>query len=69
MDIKTKVVLVRFARAFIAGALSTMALITINDVNNWTDLAYAINALVISGAVGGINGLLLAVDKLARWKE
>jgi hypothetical protein len=69
MDTKTKVVLVRFVRAFIAGAVSTMALITINDVSNWTDLAYAINALIISGVVGGINGFLLAVDKLVRWKK
>ena len=66
---KTKVIALRFVRAFITGALSTMVLLTASDISNWSDLASALNVLAISGVIGGINGILQAGDKLLRWKK
>jgi hypothetical protein len=66
---KIKVITLRFIRAFVTGALSTMVLLTVGDISNWSDLASALNVLAISGVIGGINGVLQAGDKLLRWKK
>lgn len=66
---KTKVIAIRFIRAFVAGALATGATITLNSASTWTELGTALSALSISLIIGGVNGILMAGDKLFRWKE
>lgn len=58
----------RFARAFIAGALSGVSLVTLTDITTWTDLGRAINVLLVSAVIGGINGVYMALDKWVRFK-
>lgn len=69
MNIKLKVALKRLARGFItgfAGASLTMGLFTgqsLSDLGEW------IAIILVAGLAGGITGILLALDKLFRWKE
>ena len=57
----------RFGRAFITGALTGMAIISIGDISTWTDLGATLNAMLVSAVIGGINGVLMAVDKAVRF--
>lgn len=57
----------RFLRAFGAGASASMiALLTCTNCNNWSDVQTWLSALTISGVIGGISGLIMAVDKYFR---
>jgi len=56
----------RFVRAFIAGAAASMAVFGTFSGSNWSDVAIWINALALAGIVGGISGLIMAVDKYFR---
>lgn len=69
MDTKLKVILIRFLRAFISGALATGVLATTQDITTWTSLFSALQVLTISIIIGGISGVLMAGDKLLRWEE
>lgn len=64
-DIK-KSVLMRFIRAFLAGAFGTMITVIPLSSQSWTDLSTWLSALMLAGIVGGISGTLLAGDKLYR---
>lgn len=66
---KLKVISIRFIKAFITGALATGVTITVNSADTWTDLSLALQGVTISLIIGGINGVLMAGDKLIRWKE
>ena len=66
---KTKVIFNRFIRAFISGAFATAIPLTVANVQTLGDLQTQITLLSISLVIGGINGILLAGDKLIRWKE
>lgn len=61
-----KSVLLRFIRAFIAGAAAQMALILVFNGSTWEDVTNWLMALGISAIVGGITGLIMAVDKYFR---
>jgi len=69
MDLKTKVILIRFARAFVAGALTTITAITVSDVSTWADLSSAMLNLFSAALFGGVTGVFMALDKLLRWEE
>ncbi|MFA6201519.1 MAG: hypothetical protein WC679_14055 [Bacteroidales bacterium] len=56
----------RFGRAFIAGAVSTMVVIMPLSNNSWNDLTTWLSALALAGIVGGISGLIQAIDKYCR---
>ena len=58
----------RFFRAFVAGALTGVSIITVSDVTTWTDLGTTINAMLVSAVIGGINGVIMALDKAVRCK-
>jgi hypothetical protein len=64
-----KALLLRFARGFVAGAVSSMLMINVTAVNTFTDLKVFLSALAISAIVGGVNGALLAMDKYFRSNE
>lgn len=63
-----KSVLLRFSRAFLAGAFSTMAIgITLSySITNWQSLASWVSMLSLSFLVGGLSGLIQAGDKYFR---
>lgn len=69
MSIKTKTILVRFAKGFISGAVSAMGLVTIAVPTVWTGFLPILNMLAIAGMAGGLNGLLLALQKWSSWRD
>ena len=58
----------RFVRAFISGALAIAVPIELANIKDWNDLKIQVGLLMISLVVGGINGVLMAVDKGLRFK-
>ena len=69
MSAKTKAVLKRFAKGFISGAVTTMALVPVISPASFKDIQIWLVALALAGMVGGVNGLILAIQKWASWKE
>jgi len=65
MDKIIKSVLLRFVRAFVAGALAVMITIT-PLTGNWKDLGNWLSTLALAGIVGGIAGVIQAGDKYFR---
>jgi hypothetical protein len=63
-----KVVGIRFLKVFVSTALVTMATLTINQETSWLDLLTSLNAVVMISCFSAINGTLVAVDKLLRFK-
>lgn len=59
-------VLLRFARGFMAGAVSSMLLVGVFAGNSWAELNTWLIALALSGVSGGITGGIMAIDKLIR---
>lgn len=68
MNELTKSLLLRFVRAFIAGAVSTM-LVIVPLTGTWDKLGTWLSSLALAGLVGGISGLLQALDKYIRSVE
>lgn len=64
-----KALLLRFARAFIAGAVGNMVVMLGFTANSWNDVGVWIAALTMSGIVGGISGLIMALDKYFRIEQ
>jgi hypothetical protein len=69
MNTKTKVLVSRFLRAFIAGFASTVTVVSIQSVTTWADLGTALNAILLAGVIGGISGVLMALEKWTRWVD
>ena len=65
MTNKTKSILLRFARAFVAGAVSTMVVV-VPLSGGWNELGQWLSALALAGIIGGISGTLMAIDKATR---
>lgn len=69
MNTKLKVLLNRFLRGFLAGAVGALATLlpisfqSLDDVKAWLFLA---GLVVVSG---GFSGGILALDKALRWKD
>jgi hypothetical protein len=63
------VLLNRFLRGFVAGAVASMLSVSHAIIVDWKDLTLWGQALAISGLVGGLTGGLLALDKAVRWEE
>lgn len=62
-------ILKRFLRAFGAGFVASALVVTPSMISNWKDLGGWLSALSIAGIMGGVTGLLQALDKIARWQE
>lgn len=59
----------RLLKGFISGAVTSMIMVTVVAPTNWTELSSVGTLLAVSGIFGGINGLLLALQKWVSWKE
>ena len=66
MDKKIERALLRFLRAFIASAAGSMVAISPIGVNNWGDVNGWLSSLALSGLIGGVSGVILALDKYLR---
>ena len=69
MSQKTKSVLMRFVKGFVAGAVTMMLGVSISAPANWVELMSALSILAVTGIYGGVVGLLLALEKWYSWKE
>lgn len=58
--------LLRFLRAFVAGAVSVMITVMPLSTGSWTDLGKWLSGLALAGIIGGISGVLMALDKWVR---
>lgn len=56
----------RFGRAFLAGAVGTMATLAGFTGSSWKDLGVWLAALGMAAIVGGIAGLIQALDLYLR---
>lgn len=63
-----KIVALRFIRAFVSGAVSTMVAVLPLSATSWTEVGTWLNALALSGIIGGVTGVIMALDKLYRTK-
>ena len=59
----------RFLKGIVAGAISSMCLVTIQQPTIWTEFGTIFNSLGLACAFGGITGLLLALQKWASWTD
>ena len=66
MNDRIKRALWRFLRAFVAGAAATMTTVTILNADSWNEIGLWLNALAISGVIGGVSGAIQAINKYAR---
>lgn len=66
---KTQVLLKRFIKGAIAGAISMMLTITIPSVLTYPALIDWGATLLVAGIAGAITGLLITIDKALRWRE
>mgnify|MGYP001561563832 CR=1 FL=1 len=64
-----KSVLMRFIRAFLAGAFGTMITVVPLSSQSWTELGTWLSALMLAAIIGGVSGIILAGDKLYRSVE
>ena len=62
-----KSVLLRFIRAFVAGAVSVMiTVVPMASGSGWKDLSTWLSALALGAIVGGISGIIQSTDKYLR---
>lgn len=66
---KYKSVFKRFLKGAISGAITMMGMVTLVAPTTWSDFSSIFSALGVAGLFGAINGLLLALNKWASWKE
>lgn len=66
---KTQMVLKRFAKGFVAGAISTMILVPAISPADFKQLKVWLMTLLLAGIFGGVNGLMLAINKWAVLKK
>ena len=62
-------ILKRFFKGMISGAVTAMGMVSLVQPSLWSDFNAIFTALAIAGLFGAINGLLLALNKWASWKE
>ena len=62
-------ILKRFFKGMISGAVTSMGMFTLVQPTLWSDFKAIFSGLAIAGLFGAINGLLLALNKWASWKE
>lgn len=69
MNDKIYSILKRFAKGMIAGFISGMSVVSIAVPSVWGDYKAIFGALLMAGSFGALNGLLLALQKWASWKD
>ncbi len=60
-----KSIILRFVRAFVAGAVGTM-ITTLTFSGGWAELKLWLSSLALGAIVGGISGVIQATDKYLR---
>lgn len=58
--------LIRFWRAFVAGASAALATVTITMPGAWSDVPSILSSLSLIGLIGGLSGVIQALDKFHR---
>lgn len=61
-----KSLILRFVRAFVSGAVSTMVVI-VPLTGTWRDLQTWLSSLALAGIIGGITGVIQTADKYYRF--
>lgn len=69
IDPKVKSVVIRFLKAFFSGAFANMAVIMPFSGSHWSDVGVWISALIMSGMVGGITGVVMGYEKWQTWVD
>ena len=69
MSQKTKSILTRFLKGFVAGAITSMVTVPLVAPTDWTGFLPILNSLAIALVFGGVSGLLLAMEKWASWVD
>ena len=64
-----KSILTRFGKGAVAGAVASMALVSLGTPSLWSDFSSIFNALGVAALSGAMTGLLLALQKWASWQE
>ena len=67
--LKIQVAFIRLVRGFITGAVSSALTIGVFTGTSLNQLGEWLVVLFLAGTTGGIGGLLLAIDKIVRWKD
>lgn len=66
---KVKSIAMRFVKAFISGAMATMAMVVPFSGNSWSGVGMWLSALAMAGFIGGITGAIMAWEKWLNWKK
>lgn len=66
---KYQAILKRFFKGFVSGAITAMIGVAIFVPKDFTELKTILVALLLAGIAGGINGLLLAIQKWVSWDD
>lgn len=69
MNTKITSILNRFAKGIIAGAVSSMSMVSLTQPEIWSDFNSLLGSLAMSATFGALTGFLLALQKWASWKE
>ncbi len=69
IPLKYKSVAVRFLKAYLSGALATMATVMPFSGSSWNDVSVWIGALMMAGIVGGLTGVIMGYEKWLNWTE
>ncbi len=66
---KLRAIVVRFIKGGIAGALSSVTVISFANISTWTELGTALVSLTLALTVGFITGVIMAAEKWATWTD
>jgi ABC-type uncharacterized transport system permease subunit len=69
IPLKYKSVAIRALKAFLSGALATMAVVMPFSGSSWKDVGVWIGALLMAGMVGGLTSLIMGYEKWLNWQE
>ena len=64
-----KSVAMRFIKGGVAGAVASLALITIHAPTTWSELSTALVALTYAAITGFVSGGILAIEKYYNWSD
>lgn len=62
-----KQIIIRFVKGMVAGAATSLAVVSYSNIQSWHDFNAALSTLAIACASGALTGLILAFEKWATW--